>query len=317
MNLSEIEVSFMKELYTYQFEGRRAFDWREWGEAKGFERGSVDRAYEELRDAGLVKARSIGPFGQLTSRGVLFAEKNNLAPEQLAEANDEYRVRLLKALYAIRLENGPRADEDWQRLCSWNNLSEQLYHANAAFMRDCGLVENVTVHRIKIGVAGITAIISIEAKEALSRKLAELNEGGLSPQQRGTELEKLMEDVVRDAKWEVDRNVRRQGEETDLIISRELNYFVISCKWEKKPVQTGAVRDLRDRITHRPGTRGIFLSMSGFAKGAHSLAEERLESAVILLFGPKDIDQAVDGKFDDLLKSKLRDAMTVRKMTWE
>lgn len=90
-----------------------------------------------------------------------------------------------------------------------------------------------------------------------------------------------------------------------------------SCKWEKSPVGVPSIRDLRERVTHRASSRGILFSMSGFTATAEALAHERLDSAVILLFGPNDCEWALAGKLTELIESKLHQAMVLRELPWK
>ena len=141
---------------------------------------------------------------------------------------------------------------------------------------------------------------------------------GITPQKRGHELERLLEVVLLKEGWQVERNTRAPGEENDLIFHRDFDYFILSAKWEKATIETGPVRDLRDRVTARAGTRGALVSMSGFSQNATNLARERMESAMILFFGPEDIGATfLKGEsLSELIKKKMRSLVIEKKMLW-
>ena len=114
--------------------------------------------------------------------------------------------------------------------------------------------------------------------------------------------------------WEVETNVRAPGEEHDLVLHRHLEYYIMECKWVKETTQPYLLSILRDRTTARIGMRGLFVSMSGFTPEAIKDTADRLEQAMILLFGLQDIEAIVShrSQFSELLKVKFHAAITRR-----
>jgi len=54
----------------------------------------------------------------------------------------------------------------------------------------------------------------------------------------------------------------------DVMIHKGRDFFGIECKWEKKPIQAGVIRELFGKLGNRIDVKGIIVSMSGFSKGA-------------------------------------------------
>jgi hypothetical protein len=116
-----------------------------------------------------------------------------------------------------------------------------------------------------------------------------------NPQRRGRKLEPLLRTVVQNEGWEAEANVHAPGEENDLIIHQGREYYIVQCKWEKDPVQRSYFGDLRDRMTSRAGVRGVFVSLSGYTEEAVKDAIDRLETAILLLYGPEDVGRIMRG----------------------
>ena len=112
--------------------------------------------------------------------------------------------------------------------------------------------------------------------------------------------------------WECETNVLSPGEENDLIIHEGREYYLVECKWQKEPVEKSLIAILRDKLTSRPGMRGIFASMSGYTSGALADVKDRIEASMILLFGPQDLEEGFSsvGSLTDLIDEKFYSAMT-------
>lgn len=92
---------------------------------------------------------------------------------------------------------------------------------------------------------------------------------GTTPQLRGQRFNQFIADVL--ACWGIGRvqvSVRGAGE-IDVAFALDGTRFVLEAKWEAGPVDFGPIAKLSRRITQRlTGTRGVFLSMSGYTAGA-------------------------------------------------
>ena len=96
--------------------------------------------------------------------------------------------------------------------------------------------------------------------------------GGLEEmtvQQRGQRLNEFVAELLRC--WglgRVEANVRSIGE-IDVAFAIDDTRFILEAKWEQAPVSFDPIAKLSRRITQRlTGTRGVFLSMSGYTAGA-------------------------------------------------
>jgi hypothetical protein len=206
---------------------------------------------------------------------------------------------------------------DWRSVRDEVLVDETEFDTNSHFLENLGSLEFTSNMTIAITDRGYAQVGDWRKRTSFAERLSTLQEKEqITFQKRGRELEKLLADVAEYCGWRVDLNTRRPGEEVDIIISRNMKYFIVSAKWERKPIQPKAMRDLRERVTHRHGSVGIFVSMSGFTDEAASYAIERLESAAILLFGPEDVAASLRGELTNIIESKLHQMMTIRAATF-
>ena len=312
--MTEIEIAMLRYLWSLNASsGGSSINWREWATEEGFDISDADNAFYLLKERDLVDAAGAGSYVELTIFGQKFVEDNQLVANDLIAEHLNFRTQFIVALGNARDVYSLNHMFDYREILEETGLSDILFRANIDMLVQGGYVEWVTSGSLKITTYGYDAVRVYRAKAALVSELERLQSGTTTtPQQRGHELEKLLEQAASSEGWRVERNARAPGEENDLIISRDLNYFIVSCKWEAAPIGVEAVRNLRDRVTHRPTSRGILMSMSGFAKTSIEDVSARLESAVILLFGPDDIESSLTGEFTELLTEKLHSAMVNR-----
>lgn len=316
--MNETQKLFLAHLYTIVFSGQGdAANFSEWADEQGFTREEVRRVYDELKEAGLVRSPVLGPFAAITSEGVLFVEKTQLVDSDLIEKQQSVRTQLLDVLAMMRDMHGIRKSDDWEQVAQNANVAPYDFRRNIAFLKDTGYIEFVSARQVRITARGYESVCQWRERTGLSERFFALrDDASVKPQVRGHELEKLLEELAQREEWQTERNVRSPGEETDIIFYQGFDYFLVSCKWEKAAVETKDIRDLHSRISARPSTRGVLFSMSGFSRNAIEEAARRMESAVLLLFGPKDVADLFDGKatLTSLLREKLHAVMTRRKI---
>jgi uncharacterized protein (DUF2132 family) len=131
-------------------------------------------------------------------------------------------------------------------------------------------------------------------------------------QLRGHHLEDLLAEVAEDEGWEVDKRVRSQGQEHDIILHKGFHYFLISCKWESDPIQGKEVELLESRVRSRASTTGgILFSMSDFTENCIKEAFAKINSARIMLFGSQDVNTIMlnEKSLTDFIDEKLERLM--------
>jgi len=107
-----------------------------------------------------------------------------------------------------------------------------------------------------------------------------------APQRRGQAFNELIAAMLR--WWGIGANSSIRGtggrDEIDVAFAVNETRFVLEAKWQKQPVSADPLEKLHGRIRSRAaGTRGIFLSMSGYTRPAHEAAEHNKWSDILLL----------------------------------
>lgn len=112
-----------------------------------------------------------------------------------------------------------------------------------------------------------------------------LENHNLTPQQKGYALEKLFADLMEASGIPVERPFNTVGEQIDGAIKYEGRYYLIELKWTAAQSDPEQLRNFYVKLLGKPGGRGIFLSMSGFTKGALQSLPHGKEINMILLDG--------------------------------
>lgn len=314
-NHNEIKTRIMSDLYqTYFKDPSVDFNHQEWAENNDLDHQLVSRAVEELSEEDLIET-GFGGYIDIRAKGIYFVEEICLADSDLINQNKQIRSDILKIFAEARRERGPHATVTLETLQESIEYEEVDFNLNLTWLIDARYFNPIASGLFELTHRGREKIDDYLVKLEISKRFKELRDGDeVSPQARGHEFEELLERSAQREGWQTDRNVLGRGEEIDIVLNKGSEYYLVSCKWVRDPVESNAIRDLRDRVTGRPGTRGIVASMSGFTQSAIQNAQERIESAIILLFGKSDIERLlVNGdSFDELLQSKLNAAIVAR-----
>jgi len=311
----EIKNLILRRAYAGAFEDgvEDYFNLHKLAEENGIDNDEAWKAYEELKDPGLIRTYAGGGLIINTSAGLLYCEENGLVSPEMVHKQMMIRTKLLVALYDI-LERSPHGTiVDWESWIKEAGISNQDFTNNDRFMRDVNLIQKEDMRSYSITSFGINNVRDYKAKVKRVYDFDKLDKlQGVTEQQRGHKLEDLLGEVIKKENWEVDTRVRAQGQENDIIIHKGLDYFFISCKWEKAPIQPKELDEMYARTLGRKDIRGsIIVSMSGFTDQCINQAIRKLENCHVILFGEKDIHtiMSFDKTFTSLLEEKYKEAM--------
>ena len=80
MSNETLRDELLKALYAAHFDSdAETFNWQTWAASKGLNRNDVMNVYRELNADGLLKARAIGGWTDITPKGILVVEEVGLA----------------------------------------------------------------------------------------------------------------------------------------------------------------------------------------------------------------------------------------------
>jgi hypothetical protein len=128
-----------------------------------------------------------------------------------------------------------------------------------------------------------------------------------APRKRGIAFEQLWRDVLEFYGWEP-RKTKIPGEENDFTAVYKTWHILGEVRWFQPPMTGSKVRDFLNKLQRRPNTIGLFISMSGFDKGALSVL--RRSNATVVRFDAAEIDSVLLRGADPgpTFEVKLRDA---------
>jgi hypothetical protein len=317
MDMSEAEALLLRRLYEAWSSGNgtELVDIGEWSTEAEVDWKLARRAFEKLNEAGFLETMAMGSRVRLTARGVIKAESENHTPSDLSDRNRVVRERIL--CFCL-------GDEEEKPRVKWETLSEKTGEQNGELDRNAMLLSNLGLGGwpvsgyFQLTSAGAKVALRTRALRTRAERFEQLKSGSeLTPQQRGHQVEVLLDQVLVGEDWATERNVRAPGEEQDLVVNQGRDYYLLESRWLAAPVEASDVREFYARVTARHGVGGLFFSMSGFTSGSVEWARDRLESCMMLFFGPRDIEGLMVGakRFSDLLANKLHAAITRRRIS--
>ncbi|MCH7903984.1 MAG: restriction endonuclease [Armatimonadetes bacterium] len=312
----ELHEKLLTELYNSHGYQPSFFDYGEFAEKLGLKKEGLDRVFSDLKYEGLVEASALGRAVQLTAKGALFVEQHGLADSALIAENREARIEFLGNLADMCAEDGPEAFYHWETVANRGTTNRAALDRNLLLMSGADVIDFVSMQTVQLTRHGLSYITRVREERSIKSEFETLKGGALTPQARGHALEVLMERACNLHGVDVERNVKADNEENDLIIQYDTHHFIVSCKWEKKPVGMPAVTDLFYRVSIRPHSYGIIASMSGFAGTVEVGARESMGQAIMLLFGPTDIERWLEGEILDAVLQKLDHVAKRKQFRW-
>lgn len=326
MSVEAIERELLVELYNrffgWTFGG--LLDYNRWIRERKYRRALAQRALDDLHKEGLISVSSSLQgvlFVDLTVKGVHHVEAALLVPPELVKRARQVRQQILQVLADAGCTAETSKALGSAAICTAasitpQELSDQLHLLSYYKM---GYVAPRRDDQYYVTAPGLEELEDLAEQLSLASEFGQLRlDKAATPQQRGYRLEALLQEVIAAAGWRCDRNVRAEGEEHDLVIRSGHEYYLGSCKWEKRPVDAGRVREFMGRLTDRVAVNGIYFSMSGFNDAARKYAERSLSQRMVLLFGAADITALLSTErfFPDLLDEKYKLAITHRQLAF-
>jgi DNA-binding transcriptional regulator YhcF (GntR family) len=311
----EIKNLILRRAYAGAFEEGvdDTFNLHRFAQDNGINNDEAWKAYQELEDSGLIRIYANGGVITSTSHGLLRAEQLGLADRALIEKQEKIRIKLLAALVDLRERATHGEITSWKTLICKAGISVQDFQNNDHIMRDFGFVETESGREYDIMISGKKLVDDYRKRKRCLEVFERLEKlEGATEQQRGHRLEDLLGELIEHEGWIVDVRVRAQGQENDIIIHKGMDYFFMSCKWEKDPIQPEELDIMYSRASGRKGIRGaVILSMSGFTDNCVNQAIRKMENCHILLFGNEDIGHIFCNRktFTSLLDEKYNEAM--------
>ena len=319
MTIKETKIQILKRSYRGNFEEgvEPTFDLHIFAKDLNLDESLVFKAFEDLRMDGLIEEYASGGIVAPTPRGLVFCENEKIIDENTIACQVLIRKKLITAL--DDLIEQPINDNmiNWNEWIVEAGVSNQDFSNNEKILIEWRWIEANDQSGQEYSISALGKMRAKEIKQSDQRlkafeSLANLE--SVTPQQRGHNLEDLIFEIVKNEGWEVEKRIKTKGEEIDLIFKTDSDYFLCSCKWEIKATQPKEIDLLVSRVLDRATTKGIIFSMSGLSEACFDKLREKMSSAIIIPFGPKDISnllqdkmsisELLDLKFAKLIKHK-------------
>lgn len=256
--------------------------------------------------------------GELTGKGIFYTEEQNLVDAEKVLYHRNLRHKILFYLFQLYENKGYSECIHLTKLTEEINVDINKLDDDYQVLSELGLVKKL---HPSISREGIEYWKEQLLLKSLKSKFFDLeNLQNINPQQRGRELERLISEVLEFAGFHAEANVTTSYEQIDVAIHRIREfYYLIECKWEKKPIEADIVDKLFGKLSRRATTYGILMSMSGFTKGCIDCVKDFTSQKLILLFGKSDIEEiiAFPNSFDSLLNEKHKELILRRNVLWK
>jgi hypothetical protein len=106
----------------------------------------------------------------------------------------------------------------------------------------------------------------IKTLETLKDLYISLFQGSLSPQSRGYEFEKIIQELSKLSNLEVTEPFRVNGEQIDGAIKFDGEHYIIEAKWQDKEQSNEPVYQFAHKVDGKMYGRGLFISVNGFSQ---------------------------------------------------
>jgi hypothetical protein len=308
----EIKNAILNFYYKRFFEEKidDYFDAKAFSKSYNYDEAQVFEAIEEFREKGFIKTECAGGFYEFGPDALDYCEINKLVPKSLILKQHSIRIKLLTVLFDLQKNTVHNDGPHWEDWIRESCVDEDDFNRN--------IVKNHGVYFYNLTSEGKTIVDDYRKRKKRLEAFEKLDKlEGLTRQERGHKLEDLLAETATWENWEVKTRVRSQGQEHDIIMHVGLHYFLSSCKWEGKPVQPKEVELLESRVRSRAQANGgILFSMSGFTKKCIEEIRMKIACALVIPFGPKDINQIMRNEISmtKLLDNKIDEIMNHRKI---
>jgi predicted transcriptional regulator with HTH domain len=260
--------------------------------------------------------------GELTGRGIIHTEEQNLVDKERVLYHRNLRHKILSILFQIYKSEGYSAEIPLTKLTEIINKETNGFDINKIgneyhLLSQIGLVKKVHPSISREGIEYWNTYLLLESFKNEFSDLENLK--GITPQKRGRALQKLLAQVIKFAGCNTDEGVRRSHEEIDVTFEYNGNLFLIECKWEKEKTEAPVVRELKGKLDNRSEIKGMLASIAGFTSGTEDQVFEYINQKIILLFGKEDILQIINNpnSFKSLVDEKYKKLIVKKEVLWK
>ncbi len=195
---SEIEKTILAALYEAWSVSDDDCNLHSIREQRGWGEIEFEKVLDRMEHGNLIEPRSVITHA-ITSRGIIYAETNNIAPVDMAQKNKSARTRIVEALLTIYDEQGPHAEAHYTTLARMQSLDEDVAMKNTHVLSVSGYLEEQSAGCYKLSYLGHEAGADYIRRNAIADEFDQVSE--MKPQQRGRALQKLLAKILEQQGW--------------------------------------------------------------------------------------------------------------------
>jgi len=313
----DIILKWLYEAYMKEIQKLKHIDLKPLAEKERIDNQTLERICIELEEEQFIGYISHIFAALPTFKALVYCEQNGLVDSKFVDRQNEVRIGILEALFDLEDPRSPQKAISAKEICEKANINELEFSNNIDLLHDLALVEKPFVW----DQWNLTSNGKKKVKEyRRMRRFDELKKS-VNPRERGHVLEDLLEEEIREEGWTTEKRVRQKGAEFDIVFNRGYDYFMVSCKWEKEPIEAGELDVLVMRAMEMKCVAAILVSMSSFTEGCIDRAKEKRPIQQVALFGPGDIEKVFrteifqsEKSFSELLNKKIKEQKVLAKI---
>lgn len=197
------------------------------------DRVEFDKILDWMKVNGLIKPRAMGEIYELRATGIVEAERRGIVSEELARKNKEVRALILTSLTDAYNKQGPHASVHYEQIARSYQLTHNTVLSNLDVLENeyYYVEKDSALGRYKLTYHGLAFSEKCQQLKATIERFEKLTQ--MAPQPRGRAFQKFFAELLAKNGWDQAEGVRTSHEEMDIIISRDREYYLIECKWEK------------------------------------------------------------------------------------
>ncbi len=179
---SEIEKTILAALYEAWSVSDDACNLHSIREQRGWGEIEFEKVLDRMEHGNLIEPSSVITH-VITSRGITYAEANNIAPVEMAQKNKSARTRIIEALLTIYDEQGPHAEAHYTTLARMQSLDEDVAMKNTHVLSVSGHLEEQSAGCYKLSYLGLQGAADYIRRNAIADEFEQVSE--MRPQPRG------------------------------------------------------------------------------------------------------------------------------------
>ncbi len=138
---------------------------------------------------------------------------------------------------------------------------------------------------------------------------------GMDPRERGRQFEKQLTRLFHLSELQVSEPFRTENEQIDGAVHFDAHTYLVEARWWNQPLEHKDVSDLFVKIETRPsGTRGIYISASGFTDGCIDECSRTKMAVILVTLEDVLLSLEAETPIGEMLLRKFQEYVTTRRM---